>query len=269
MRRVQQMKPRIPATILALLLLSGCHLTRDQMLSPKPEAGTIKVTIKVPEELVARDMKVIYRSTKCTWTSRSMLDGEKLTRDSYTTLNSRPVHNSETGLSEAKLAVDGGGKCNWRLSSAFLGVEYKDSSTFGDGVEFGVGGELVVEFDETDSAYGGPNTLIISSPDGTLSLSEHYYPWLSEGFVGGHRKTIHLKRKGYSVITLRAPNVHTIHFEPILHSGHLVRSVGPMVKQKGVRSIFYYPDGSHSMESRGEPSFQKLEAIRQAAERHQ
>jgi len=266
MRRVQQMRPRIPATILVLLLLNGCHITRDQTLSPKPEAGTIKVTIKVPEELVATDMRVTYRSTKCTWTYRSMLDWEKRTRDSYTTLDIRPVLNRTTGLHEARLAVDGGGKCHWRLSAALLGVEPEHPSRFGDDVAFGAGGSVVVMFDETDSAHGGPNFAPTISTDGTVSIKQDYYPWLGERFLAGHRKTISLMRNGYDSIRLRAPSARLVHFEPNFHSGYLVRSVGPKVQQKGVGAIFYYPDGSHSTESRGEPSFQKLEAIRQAAE---
>jgi len=260
------MKPRIPARILVLLLLNGCHSTRDQTLSLKPAAGTIKVTIKVPEELVATDMQVTYRSTKCTWTYRSMLDWEKRTRDSYTTRSIRPLLNPRTGLHEASLAVNGGGKCHWRLSAVLLGVEPEDPSKFGDDVAFGWGGSIVVMFDETDSAHGGPNFAPTISTDGTVSIKQDYYPWLGERFLAGHRKTISLMRKGYDPIRLRALGARLVHFEPNFHSGYLVRSVGPKVKQIGVGAVFYYPDGSQSMESRGQPSLQKLDAIRQGAE---
>lgn len=266
MPRLQQMRFSIATTVLALLFLSGCQLARNSTLSPKPEAGTIQVTIKVPEELVARDMQVIYRSTKCTTTYRSMLDWEKRTRDNYAGLHLQPVRRPGTDLYEATLAVNGSGACRWRLSNAIFGVSYRDPSKFGSDVKLGAGGGLIVMFDESDSAHGGPNFKASISAEGVASVKQNYYPWLHERFLGGDRKSISLTTDADIFIRLRAPNARAVHFEPIFHPQFLVRSIGPKVKRKGESTVFFYPDGSHSTESRTKPSFKKLEAMRQAAE---
>ncbi len=267
MPRLKQMSLPMPAAILALLLLSGCHLTRNQALSPKPEAGTVKVTVKVPEELVARDMQVIYRSTKCTTTYRSTLDWEKRTRDNYAGLELQPVRRPGTDVYEATVAVNGGGACRWRLSNVTLGVRYEDASKFGDDVKFGGGGDFIVTFDEANSAYGGPNARPSTSIDGFVSLKKDYYPWLSEHFIGTHRKWISLTTNAEQPIIIRVFDVHTVLFEPILHSKYLVRSFGTKEKQIGVGPTYYYPDGgSGSSRYLSRPDFERLQEIRMAGE---
>ncbi len=267
MPRLKQMSLPMPAAILALLLLSGCHLTRNQALSPEPEAGTVKVTIKVPEELAAKNVQVIYRSTKCTTTYRSTLDWEKRTRDSYAGLELQPVRRPGTNVYEATVAVNGDGACRWKLSNVTFGVKYGDPSRFGDDVRFGMGGNVVVMFDETDSAHGGANAEPSVSAEGVLSVKQNYYPWLMEWFIGGHQKTINLTTDADIYIKYRAPNARAIHFEPIFHPGFLTHSVQPKMKRKGSETIFYYPDGSSRPEPYlDKPRFKTLQDIRMATE---
>lgn len=269
MSRLRQMSLPKQAAILGLLLLSGCHLTRNQALSPKPELGTVKVTVTVPEELVARDMRVMYRSTRCTTTYRSMLDWGKRTRDNYAPLEIRPVRRPGTNVYEASMAVDGGGACRWKLSNVTFGVEHEDPSRFGGDVIQGMGGDVVVMFDEVRSAHGAPNAEPNVSTDGVMSIKRDYYPWLSEHFIGGHRKIITLTTDEPTFIRYRALDARVIHFEPAYHPGFLTHSVSPKVKREGNKTIFYYPDGSSRPESRTMPRFKTLQEIRMATEASQ
>ncbi|WP_409460104.1 hypothetical protein ACK1O1_11110 [Stenotrophomonas maltophilia] len=248
--------------LFALLLLMGCSHTRDYSLSPTTDAGMVSVTVKVPNELVAADMKVVYRSTTCTSTFYSMLDGERYTRDNYNRLVLQPVRIADTDIYEAMLAIDGGGACHWRLSNVHFGVQYATPSAFGEGITQGWGGEVTVIFDEMVSPYGWTDFKV----DGDLSIRRDYYPWLNERFLGGYSKTIGLTSSSYGSVIYRAENARRVHFEPVLHPQFLTRSAGPKVKAQGNRTTFYYPDGSNAFELYHQPNFLKLEAIRIAAE---
>jgi len=53
-----------------------------------------------------------------------------------------------------------------------------------------------------------------------------------------------------------------VEFEPVLHSGKVVYSQGPKVKQKGNYTRFIYPDGNIVADGSTKPSFEKLQTIR-------
>lgn len=219
------------------------------------------MTIKVPDELIADDMQVMYRSTLCTFTDYTA-SGVPYQRDGYQRMD---IHSTRQGMSDlytATLAVDGGGACKWRLSNATFGVKYKDPKIFGDGVYFGGGGGVVVIFDTNDSGRGGADRKV----EGDLMLRQDYYPWLHEGFIGGYKKRVYLAGEGSIYVKYQALQARRVYFEPVLHSAFVVSSKGPREKQEGNRTIFFYPDGSRSPELQFRPSFRKLQAIRLAAE---
>ncbi|MBN5034238.1 hypothetical protein JY448_11390 [Stenotrophomonas maltophilia] len=260
------MKLPIPATILALLLLSSCGHTPDRelpdrSLSPSTDAGVVNVAIKVPTELETMDVRVVYRSKTCTITSYSA-SGIPYDRDGYQRMDLKPIQQRESRLFEAKVPVNGGGTCNWQLSNITFGAEYKDTSAFGEGIRSGRPAGMIVFFDDNNSPNGRWGIKV----DGDLTVVRDYYPWLSERFLGGHTKSMSLITNGDYHLTYKAPDARNVHFEPILHSQFLTRSVGLKVKAKGNRTIFYYPDGSNSFEAYSWPNHSKLQAIRMAAE---
>lgn len=266
MPRLQPIKLPIPATSLALLLLSSCVHTPDRelpdrSLSPTIDAGVVDVTIKVPTELEAMDMRVIYRSKTCTFTDYTA-SGIPYDRDGYQQMDLKPIQQEQSRIFEAKVPVNGGGSCNWTLSNVTFGAKYKDTSAFGEGIGSGLPAGMIVIFDDNNS----PNGRWDIKADGDLTVVRDYYPWLSERFLGGHTKSMSLITNGYFYLIYKAPDARNVHFEPILHSQFLTRSVGPKVKAKGNRTIYYYPDGSNSFEAYSWPNHAKLQAIRMAAE---
>jgi len=246
----------------ALLLcfsLVGCAI--DRSLFPVMDGEQITVTVKVPEELVAREMQVMYRSKLCSFTDHSA-SGVPYQRDGYQRTDIQPVRQGQTDLYEAKLAVDGGGACQWRLSNVTFGVRYKTPTLFGEGVVYGTGGGVVVIFDSNDSGRGGADREV----EGDLILKEDFYPWVHEKYIGGYEKSISLKGEGYIYTTHQAKRARYVYYEPIVHSEFVARSVGLKKQRIGARIIFHYPDGSSSPEIQTEPSYRKLQAIRLAAE---
>ena len=245
--------------LLLCLGLAGCVI--DKSLSPVMDGEQITVTVKVPEELIAEEMQVIYRSKLCTFTDHTA-SGIPYKRDGYKRMDIQPARQGLTDLYEAKLAVDGGGACDWRLSNVTFGVMYKNPTSFGEGVYYGAGGGVVVIFDNNDSGRGGADKKV----DGDLVIRLDYYPWINERFVGGYKKSVNLTGEGFIYVTYQALQARQVYFEPILHSGYLTHSIEPKEKREGNRTIFYYPDGSRSPEIQYKPSFRKLQAIRLAAE---
>ncbi len=259
----QTHKPlRICAALLTLFAsLTGC--AKDQSLAPPVNSEQVIVRIKVPTELKAETIKVMYRSTLCTFTDHNAY-GEPYHRDGYQNMEIDPAQLDNSDIYEAKLSIDGGGACQWRLSNVTFGVSYRELERFGKDVSFGAGGGVVVIFDNNASPQGGANVKV----DGDLTIKENYYPWVDEGFIGGHKKDVSLLGEGYDYYRMyQAPSAKLISFEPILHSGFLMYSTGPKEKKKGSFATFNYPDGSIERIARAKPNFHKLETIRLAAEK--
>lgn len=144
---------RICVALFAMLTsLIGC--ATDQSLAPPANSEQVTVRITVPPELKAETVKVIYRSTLCTFTDHSAY-GDPYQRDGYQHMEIEPVQQGQSDIYEAKLPKDGGGACEWRLSNVTFGVTYREPERFGEHVAFGAGGGIVVIFDDNASPRGG------------------------------------------------------------------------------------------------------------------
>ncbi len=242
---------------LLLLSLNGCAL--DRGLSPEPGGEQVSITVKVPQNLAVEPMQVIYRSAKCP-IKRSGPDWSSFEVDGYLTTTVQPLQQGNSNLYETKLAINGGGGCQWQLSNVTFGVTYASTTHFGQNVKSGPGGGIIVMFDhhlpQQRSAFDPTKEV-----SGDLLIREDYYPWVNEQFLGGHEKLAWLIGKGGIYLYYRAKNARKVEFEPILHADYMVYSVGPKMKKKGSHNQFTYSDGSVVMGG-SDPSFQKLQAIR-------
>jgi hypothetical protein len=120
----------------------------------------------------------------------------------------------------------------------------------------------VVILDHNNSPRGGADFKV----DGDLTIKKDYYPWVSEAFLGGYKKHISLLGEGRSYLKYQALQAQKIYFEPVLHSDFVLRSTEPKEKKKGNYIAFTFPDGSVWADGRLDSKFQKLQAIRLAAE---
>ena len=255
------MKLLIP--IIALLTtLSGC--AKDYTLAPPADSEKVTVTIKVPKELEAETMKVMYRSTLCTFTSRTA-SGVPYKRDGYQKADIQPLRRGQSDLYDARLPVDGGGACQWRLSNVTFGVVYANPSKFGENVTYGAGGGVVVVFDHNNSPRGGTGIKV----DGDLTIRKDYYPWVSESFLGQRTKRVSLLGEGDIYLGYQALNAENVYFEPVLHPSYILYSVGVKEKKEGNYVSFVFPDGSTWADGRRASKFLKLQEIRKAAEAKQ
>ncbi|WP_213628880.1 hypothetical protein [Pseudomonas sp. Pc102] len=120
---------------------AGCAQLMNQDLSPPPGGETVSVSVKVPKDLIARKMRVMYRSEKCPIT-RSDGSGGRYEIDGAKAIEVEPQRQGMTDIYEAKLARDGGGSCQWKLSNVTFGVYYGAVGKFGGTARVGAGGAL-------------------------------------------------------------------------------------------------------------------------------
>jgi hypothetical protein len=163
----------------------------------------------------------------------------------------------------AKAPIDGGGGCHWKLSNIAFSVAYLDTAQFGENISYQGGAGISVSFDEQRPRRSSGGALKV---EGDVHVIQDYYPWLDENFLGSYWKTVKLVADRNLYKTYNAFQARNVYFEPVLHSGFIVRSKSPLVKAEGNRTIFTYPDGISKPEASGRPSFRKLQEIRLASE---
>jgi hypothetical protein len=256
------MMPALPAGLLVLLVvsLSGCG--QDLSLDPPPDSEQMTVTVKVPKELKARTLEVMYRSPLCKRITHGS-SGQRIELEGYHGIDVQLQREGQSDLYSAKLPMDGGGACQWHLSNILFGVIYGDPTSFGESVTWGTGGGIVVMFDRNRPLLSSGLPIKI---DGDLTIKKDYYPSVRESFLGGYRKRVSLTGLGGAYVMYQAFQARKIYFEPVLHSDFVVYSAGPKIKKDGNHTTISYPDGSFEADGRSGPNFNKLQAIRLAAE---
>jgi predicted small lipoprotein YifL len=256
------MPTRISVVLFALFFsLSGCG--QDYNLAPPPDSEQMTVTVKVPEELEAETLEVMYRSSICKRIKHGS-SGQRVEVEGYHGVNVKLQREGQTDLYSTKLPMDGGGACKWHLSNITFGVAYINPARFGEGVTYGAGGGVVVMFDRNRPSLSPGLPIKV---DGDLIIKKEYYPWLGEAFLGGHRKQVSLAGESGIYIMYQALQARSVYFEPVYHSKFIVYSVQPKEKIEGSHTVFTYPDGSVVANGQSKPDFRKLQAIRLATER--
>ncbi|WP_248162731.1 hypothetical protein [Pseudomonas sp. W15Feb34] len=243
----------------SLLLLTLTACAQNKTLSPPQDGEEVSITVKVPPNLAAEPMRVMYRSEKCP-IKRSGVDWSSYEEDGYLSTTVQPQQQGQSDIYEAKLAINGGGRCQWQLSNVTFGVTYANTAHFGENVKAGPGGGVIVMFDQHLPQQRSVFEPIINV-SGDLLIRKDYYPWVNEQFLGKHEKLAWLVGEGEIYLYYRALKSRKVAFEPLLHTDYLVYSVGPKEKKKGNHNLFTYSDGSVVVGG-SKPSFKKLQTIR-------
>ncbi|MGE6386720.1 hypothetical protein ACQKEN_13790 [Pseudomonas sp. NPDC078416] len=244
-----------------LTFLSGC--AKDYSMNPPPDGEKVEIVIKMPKELEPQPLRVMYRSSVC----RKVVhdgDGRPESLEGYKAYDSALTKRGVTEFYEAKLYVNGGGRCNWRISNIMFGIKYRLPSRFGESVTQGTGGTVIVKFDGNRAQLSVGGTRKVVGPD--LTIVKDYYPWVSEKFIDGYARRANLSSENRGYLNYEAREARSIYFEPVLHSNVVVTSVSPKKHVIGDFIKFYYPDGSVESDWRARPNFEKMQKIRLAAE---
>lgn len=241
--------------VFSLLSAAGCATNKSFDFPQEGERVVIRV--KAQQDLALRPMKAIYRSSICNFTNYTA-SWTPYERDGYNSIVKLGEPESEKGLYRAEFDIDGGGKCQWKLSNVTFGVRYKHPEKFGgDFQRTGAGGVTVV-FDDNSAQRSAVYTTV----PGDLEIKENYYLWVAERLVVNSRVNVGLLAEEGLFLSYRAKEARSIYFEPHLYADYITYSSMSKAKGKGYDVTFTYPDGSVIKDGRVRPDFRKLQCIR-------
>lgn len=226
--------------LLPLLVLSGCVLSED--LSPPADGKTVKVAVVKPADVDILPMDVIYRSEKCRdkiFTST----GEITSRAGYhlLTVPFKPEKGSD--MVSNSIALDGGGRCEWKLSNIKFDFEYHDISQFGSKVTENTPDDIVFVFDNNAPPRGDGHYEDVS---GYVVIKKEYYPTILKGLAKNGMDALYIQ--GQPMLTYRVHDANSIVFNPVFHSEMVVNATPP--KEKGDGYTLSYPNGEQIIDHR-------------------
>ncbi|MGE9761635.1 hypothetical protein [Pseudomonas sp. PDM20] len=249
--------PGLVAASAAFLLFSLGGCAQEAVFSPPSNSEQVTVSVKVPKDLAADTMRVMYRSAKCP--SKESADGVPYEIDGFYPIDVEPRQVGQSDLYEAKLARDGGGACQWQLSNVTFGVYYENTAQFGENVKYGRGGGVIVIFDNNRPQRRSMDSIVEAS--GNIHIKKDYYPWLVEIHLHEPRNIINILGD-QDVFTYKITETNKIIFEPQLHNQKTVRTIGAKSRDKSDLPKIIYPDGSEITDDTGEPDLGKLQSIK-------
>lgn len=127
----------------------SCVSADDRSLSPPANAGWINIKIKNPSLYTKPfPLEVLYVSTTCNRELMSMRDGQHYEKVGFNQIKIPLQEKNSSGVWIAKIAKDGGGKCNWKLSEFNFGIEYIDVTHLGNGLVPGTAVGATIAFND-------------------------------------------------------------------------------------------------------------------------
>jgi len=234
----------------SLLLLSGCVFSED--LSPPFGGKTVKVSVVKPADVDILPMDVIYRSEKCrdkVFTSA----GSITTRAGYRLLTVPFKQEFVDDLVSSNVSINGGGRCEWKLSNIRFQFKFSDVKKFGVDIKSNISNDIVFVFDNNPPPRGDGHYMNVS---GNVEIKDDYYPLIRNDRMIDHAKILRLINE--DMLTYRVSNSELIVFKPNVHSKKIINVLGP--EKFGEDSITTYPDGTQTTNANGpDPiNFKKL-----------
>ena len=102
----------------SVLILNGCATAIDKILSPPTDSKWVNVEVKNPSRYTKPfPLEVRYISHQCLKKRISGVDGSAITEPSYNVISIPLQQSGDNDLWIAKVAMSGGGSCEWTLSA--------------------------------------------------------------------------------------------------------------------------------------------------------
>lgn len=246
--------------VIALLSLSGCASRPDYTLNPPTSTEWVTVSVKLPAGAEAQQLDVLYRSETC---RKEVYDN---TSASHVTtvrgVNPQLVSLSQAGSNgrrEARVAMNGGGKCGWKLSGVRAGIQLSEASALTKGKNV-IATEYVFDFDDEgySNAFGEG---IPVKTSGDVHFTTVLFPMItvdnmfhevSVELFGGNIR--YQKWSRY----YRLYNTRFITIEPIVHFPKVVRLESPKSRKDSPGMTVLYPDGTTEKVDDIYPNYDRL-----------
>lgn len=238
-------------------LLNGCARATDRTLSSPSNTEWVNIEINNPSAYTKPfPLEVLYVSTTCKRKLMSMRDGQHYEKVGYNPVKIPPQKQSDSNIWLAKIAKDGGGKCNWKLSEFNLGIEYVDATHLGKDLALGTAVGATIAFDDNATKNGRFKVFEGSE----LVLSPTYYPLIDSNKDINVNDTLNLFGQEdflLKKIVSSAKNVQ-IKFEPTIDESKVVRMIAPTEQKVGVHYKIIYPDGTVVSDGTTHPDVSRL-----------
>lgn len=242
--------------LFSVLFANSCSGTIDRSLSPPPDTQWVKVEVKNPSPYTRPfPLKVVYISHRCLKSRISGVDGSRIEEPSYYGMKIPLEQQGNSNVWNTKVAMLGGGTCQWTLSEFTMGIEYSDATHLGKELVPGTGVGVIMAFDSKASQNG-----TFSSAYGNVVLSPQYYPLIDNNIQINNDATLNLfgeeeflKKRIYV-----KNNEVSISFEPNLDESKIVKMVAPKEHKNGEFYKIIYPDGTVVSDGSIHPDINKL-----------
>lgn len=239
------------------LLLNGCAQATDRTLSPPSNSDWVNIEIKNPSAYTKPfPLEVLYVSTTCKRELMSMRDGQHYEKVGLNPIKIPLQEKNSSGVWIAKIAKDGGGKCNWKLSEFNLGIEYIDATHLGKGLVPGTAVGATIAFDDNATKNG----LFKVSENSELILSPAYYPLVQDNKRISENDMLNLfGEKDFMKIKMvsSSKDIQVI-FKPTLDESKLVKMIAPKEHKAGAFYKIIYPDGTVVSDGATHPDINRL-----------
>lgn len=245
--------------MLALMFpLTGCASQPDYTLNPPASTEWVNISLKLPAQVEIMPMDVLYRSDKC---KREVYD-QKI--ESHISLENgknpqvvRMIQQGNGGIWQRRIALDGGGKCKWKLSTVRIDLKLNRNIPLTKGKDPTSVSYVFAFDDEFYSGGGMPGQR--KDVHGNLTIKTDFFPmvFINHAFnetdidmFGGNVRKLQWSRH------YRVYETHEIVITPVLHINKVVTLESPLTPPGKVTVT--YPDGSQESVSGIIPDYKKL-----------
>ncbi|WP_330985965.1 MULTISPECIES: hypothetical protein [Enterobacterales] len=235
----------------------SCVSADDRTLSPPLNTGWVNIEIKNPSSYTKPfPLEVLYVSTTCKRELMSMRDGQHYEKVGLNPIKIPLQEKNSSDVWIAKIAKDGGGKCNWKLSEFNFGIEYTDATHLGNGLVPGTAVGATIAFDDNATKNG----LFKVTQDSELVLSPAYYPLIQSNKRISTNDMLNLfgENNFMQIKMISSAKSIQIKFMPTLDESKLVKMIAPKEHKVGEFYKIVYPDGSVVSDGSTHPDVSRL-----------
>ncbi|WP_238483507.1 hypothetical protein [Rahnella perminowiae] len=239
-----------------VFLLSACYGKTDQTLSPPENARRVTIAVRVPEGITLLPLQMLYRSERCKTKSYNSSNEAYEIRGYNGFMQAfSPIANSD--IRQQRIAIDGGGKCQWQLNSIKVSFKIADENPLVKGKEV-FATNYIFDFDDYgfSDGYGTGRAKKVS---GDLDIRTDFFP---EIFISHKFKKTTLELFGGDTRhekwsqRYRVHDIKTIVINPVVHFNRVVILEGPNKSPGNI--IVTYPDSSKQKALYTKPDYEKL-----------
>lgn len=239
----------------AVMLLSGCDNRPDRTLSPPSGAKWVDVTFRVPEGITLQPAELLYRSAQCK-SVRYNSSSEPHDIPGYNDVE-RPFGAPDgNNVRRLRIAVDGGGPCQWQLNSLRVSFRIADDVPLVKGKEV-IDTSYIFDFGDYGLSDGYGTGLAKAFSGVRQELKTDFFPIVSNHidntaslkFFGGETGTERWRRR------FSLSNTRYIAIEPAVHLMKVV-VLNPPDHPGDLTAT--YPDGSSEDVPNIFPDYDKL-----------